>query len=173
MNLDRKQQKIKIFNSFLSDIASLSTSQTLKVGAMALKRDFSKIGSFGYNGSYPNARINPETGGEEDSLSPGMSGFVHAEMNLVAKFRESNPEDYIVLLTHSPCEICTKILINSGFRYIYWQEEYRNTSHLSILEEAGVYHGTIDMLISHYESISEERNGKIEQRHPTSRNDVL
>jgi deoxycytidylate deaminase len=76
------------------------------------------------------ATINQETGTEEESLEPGHSGFVHAEMNMIAKFREHDPENYVVLLSHSPCSVCAKLLINADFQYIFWKEEYRETSHL-------------------------------------------
>lgn len=156
MSDKRKQQKIQVFTDFVSKIADLSVSQTLKVGAIALKIDFSKIGSFGYNGSYTGACYNPETGGEEESLQSGLSGFVHAEMNLVAKFREHDPENYIILLTHSPCDVCMKLIINSGFKYVYWKEYYRVTNHLDVFNQLGIKSGDFKMFIYDYETILEE-----------------
>jgi len=153
MQNQRKIKKIEVFTDFVSEISQLSVSQTLKVGAMAVKVDFSKIGSFGYNGSYIGADTNPETGGEEDSLASGHSGFVHAEMNLIAKFHESDPENYMILLTHSPCEICMKLIINSGFRYVFWKQEYRMTEHLSILSRVGIVNGDFEALKNNYETI--------------------
>lgn len=156
MSDKRKHQKIQVFTDFVSKIAELSVSQTLKVGAIALKIDFSKIGSFGYNGSYTGACYNPETGGEEESLQSGLSGFVHAEMNLVAKFREHDPENYIILLTHSPCDVCMKLIINSGFKYVYWKEYYRVTNHLDVFNQLGIKSGDFKMFIYDYETILEE-----------------
>jgi dCMP deaminase len=153
MQNERRQKKVKVFTDFVSEIANLSVSQTLKVGAMAVKIDLSKIGSFGYNGSYTGASTNPVTGGEEESLDSGNSGFVHAEMNLVAKFHESDPENYIILLTHSPCDICMKLIINSGFRYVFWKDEYRMTGHLSILDKLGIKNGNFESLNNHYNTI--------------------
>jgi dCMP deaminase len=153
MKNERRLKKIGVFTDFVSEVAQLSVSQTLKVGAMAIKVDFSKIGSFGYNGSYSGAEKNAETSGEEDSLSPGLSGFVHAEMNLIAKFRESDPENYIVLLTHSPCEVCMKLIINSGFRYVFWKQEYRKTDHLKVFERLGILSGSFEILKENYETI--------------------
>lgn len=154
---NRKIKKLKVFTDFVSNIAELSVSQTLKVGAMAVRADLSKIGSFGYNGSYPGAEINNETGGEENCLVSGSSGFVHAEMNLIAKFREQDPENYIVLLTHSPCDICMKLIVNSGFRFVFWKEYYRVTEHLKVLDKLGVRHGTFEDLNNFYETILEGR----------------
>jgi dCMP deaminase len=126
----RALEKIKVFVGILEGISTLSTSSRLKVSAIAFRRDFKGIAAFGYNGSYKNAEINQETGTEEESLLPGHSGFVHAEMNMIAKFREQDPENYVVFLTHSPCSVCAKLLINADFRYVFWKEEYRETSHL-------------------------------------------
>jgi dCMP deaminase len=150
---NRKLKKIEVFTNFVSEIAELSVSQTLKVGAMAIKIDFSKIGSFGYNGSYTGAKHNDSTGGEEESLTAGMSGFVHAEMNLVAKFREPDPENYIILLTHSPCDICMKLIINSGFKYVFWKQPYRMVDHLQILDDLGISNGDFEILKNNYQTI--------------------
>ncbi len=81
----RLRLKVNVAKKILLNISDLSVASTLKVACMALKKDFSKIASFGYNGSYSGADINEDTGTEEDSLTPGESGFIHAEMNMIAK----------------------------------------------------------------------------------------
>lgn len=148
---NRIQHKIDTFAKVIEDISQLSNASTKKVACMALHKHFTKIASFGYNGSYMNAPINPITGTEEESLEPGQSGFIHAEVNMIAKFRESNPEDYMVLLTLSPCKMCTKILVNSGFKYIFWIEDYREQEHLHIFDECGITYGNIEFLKKIYE----------------------
>ncbi len=129
-NLKRTVEKVEVFEEILQKISSLSTSSSLKVAAIAFRRDFKNIAAFGYNGSFKNAEINTETGTEEESLEPGKSGFVHAEMNMIAKFREQDSENYAVFLTHSPCTVCAKLLINADFKFVYWLNEYRETAHL-------------------------------------------
>jgi dCMP deaminase len=114
---------------------------------MALRNDFSRIASFGYNGSFTGDTIKDETGTEEDSLVPGCSGFIHAEINMIAKFQEKDPENYIVLLTLSPCKMCSKVLINSGFKHIYWINDYRDQSHFDMFEPIGISYGNLDTLI--------------------------
>ena len=69
----RLQSKIETFTDILKSIRDISNSSTTKVGCIALRKDFSKIASFGYNGSYSGAEVNSETGTEEDSLVPGES----------------------------------------------------------------------------------------------------
>lgn len=148
MEKKRKIQKIEVFKNILLGIASLSVSQTTKVGCIAFKKNFSRISSFGYNGTYPGAPINSETGGEEISLVPGCSGFLHAEDNMVAKFHERDPENHIVFVTLSPCRECTIRLVNAGFKEVYWIETYRITEHLEIFDKCGVKYGTIEEYIT-------------------------
>ena len=149
--IERAKQKIKVYTDFLENIRTLSTSSRLKVSCIIIKKDFTKIASFGYNGNYFNAPINPETGTEEESLEPGKDGYIHAEQNSLAKFREYDPENYIVLISHSPCQSCCKLLVNSGFKWIYWIHEYRETDHLKIIfENTGVTGGNIENFTNDY-----------------------
>jgi dCMP deaminase len=142
--MQRTIQKLDAFINIAKTLASLSTSSKLKVGCVIFKKDFSKIASIGYNGAYKNAPIHDTTGTEEESLAPGKSGFIHAEINAIAKFREYTTEDYVVLVTHSPCEHCAKVLANAGFKHVYWIEEYRITEHLSsIFSRTDVKYGKV------------------------------
>lgn len=150
---DRTLSKIDSFSKILTEISLLSNASTKKVGCMALHKNFTKIASFGYNGSYAGAPINPLTGTEEDSLEPGCSGFIHAEINMIAKFQERDPENYIILLTLSPCVMCAKTLINSGFKNIFWIEDYREQSHLNMFDRCGIQYGNIDKLKEIYDDI--------------------
>ena len=151
----RLQSKIETFTDILKSIRDISNSSTTKVGCIALRKDFSKIASFGYNGSYSGAEVNSETGTEEDSLYPGESGFIHAEVNMIAKFKEYDPENYIILLTLSPCKMCTKILINAGFKHVYWIDDYRNLEHLAIFNLCKITNGPITNLVNDYHLIKD------------------
>jgi len=144
--VNRSKQKLSIFSNIVEEISSLSISSRLKVGALAVKYDYTKIASFGYNGSYKNAPVYEDTGTEEESLIPGESGLIHAEINMIAKFREPDPENYIVLLTHSPCKMCTKVLVNAGFKHVHWINDYRETDHLKIFADCGIEYGNINNL---------------------------
>jgi dCMP deaminase len=149
--IDRAKQKLEVFRQILLQISTLSTSSRLKVACIIVKKDFTKIASFGYNGNYFNAPINEETSTEEESLEPGKDGFIHAEINAIAKFREHDPQNYIVVVSHSPCANCAKVLANSGFKYIYWNEQYRETSHIdSIFTRSFITHGNWEKLLQDY-----------------------
>jgi len=151
--ISRVSYKIDTFSDILLNISTLSNASTKKVACMAIHKRFTKIASFGYNGSYMGAPINSLTNTEEESLVPGESGFIHAEVNMIAKFREYDPENYIILLTLSPCKMCTKILVNSGFRHVYWVEDYREKDHLSIFDECGITYGNLEKLKLDYNNI--------------------
>ena len=116
----RFRQKVEAFIDIALSLKSLSVSQTNKVSCIIFKKDFSEIASIGYNGRYPGCPINPLTGGEEISLEPGMSGFVHAEVNAAIKFSrpQSEIKDYVVLCTLSPCLNCAQVIVNKGFKYV-------------------------------------------------------
>lgn len=149
--IKRAQQKIKVFKTVLEEISTLSTSSRLKVSCIIVKKDFTKIASFGYNGNYFNAPINPETGTEEESLEPGKDGFIHAEQNAIAKFRENDPENYIVMIMYSPCSNCAKLLVNSGFKHVYWVNSYRVVDHIEkIFSNCNVSGGDFKQLEKDY-----------------------
>lgn len=151
VKIRRLGKKIRVYADIVRSISELSAASIKKVGCMAIKSDFSKMASFGYNGSYPGASVYEETGSIEESLEPGQSGLIHAEINMVAKFQENNPEDYIVILTLSPCKHCTKVLCTAGFKHIYWIEEYRCTDHFYILDDCGVNYGNLKKLSEDYQ----------------------
>ncbi|HBY67639.1 MAG TPA: hypothetical protein DEG69_07735 [Flavobacteriaceae bacterium] len=148
----RLDQKIEIYSEIVKSISKLSAASTMIVGCMAIKKDFSKMASYGYNGSYPGAEVYEQTGTVEESLEKGQSGLIHAEINMIAKFQEPDPENYIVILTLSPCKDCTKVLCTAGFKHVYWLEQYRCTDHLDIFDKCGVTYGDTKKLSSDYHS---------------------
>ena len=50
----------------------------------------------------------------------------------------NNPKRKILYVTLSPCRMCAKAIINSGIDEVVFNEEYRDTSGLDILTDAGV-----------------------------------
>jgi deoxycytidylate deaminase len=104
----------------------------LKVGALLIPHDFSKILSVGYNGW--------EKGGtnEPDSLEPGMSGAVHAELNTLIKACIPNENCYLYC-SHSCCRVCARCIVNFGkITHFVYETEYRDTSGLDILRASGI-----------------------------------
>jgi dCMP deaminase len=113
-------------------IAERSYDPTLKVGAIVVSDDNTRMLSAGYNGNY--------SGGpnERESLEPGGSGFLHAEINCVIKCDYNYAKKKVMYVTHSPCRQCCKVIVNAGISSVIYDIEYRDTSGLHILKESGI-----------------------------------
>ncbi len=65
---------------------------------------------------------------------------VHAEQNAIAQAAKLgiSLEGATLYVTHQPCVICTKIIINAGIKKVVYKEGYPDEFSLQILSEAGV-----------------------------------
>ena len=118
-------------------LALRSTCERLMVGA-TIVRD-KRIIAGGYNGS---------TSGSVHCIDAGcyvLEGHcvrtIHAEMNAIlqcAKFGVAT-EGAEIYVTHFPCLNCTKAIIQSGIKTIYYAEDYRNQPYaMELLKEEEV-----------------------------------
>lgn len=97
----------------------LSCSPSRKVGCTITNSSYDEIYSFGFNGD--------ERGGSNvsESLTPGESGWIHAEENALLKL--GSHQNCTMFLTDSPCDLCAKKIINSGkIKEVYYLREYRD-----------------------------------------------
>jgi dCMP deaminase len=113
--------------------ANLSHCRRRKVGALIVKDGM--IISDGFNGApkgFPNDC--------EDHNGDTYWYILHAEANAILKVaRSSQSTDGATLyITTSPCRDCSKLIIQSGIRRLIYSDEYRDTSGLIILREAGI-----------------------------------
>lgn len=113
-------------------IAERSYDPRLKVGAIVVTEDNTQMLAVGYNGNYK--------GGPHyhESVEPGKSGFIHAEMNALVKCDFNTFKAKHMYVTHSPCRACCKLIINAGIRRVVYGEPYRDPSGLELLRDAGV-----------------------------------
>jgi len=121
-----------IWIEFASNIARRSIDPKHKVGAVIVTTDNTQVLALGYNGDHkggPNCR---------DSMKEGASGLIHAEINALIKCDYNNPKDKKMYVTLSPCEVCSKAIVNSGIKEVIFLERYRDTKGICILEESGV-----------------------------------
>ncbi len=123
----------KTWMEFANLIAKRSYDPRHQVGAVVVTNDNTQVLSVGYNGNY--------SGGpnEVESETPGESGMLHAEINALLKSDYNNPKVKIMYVTLSPCRMCAKAIINAGIDKIVYDEEYRDTSGLKLLKEAGIH----------------------------------
>lgn len=113
-------------------ISKRSYDPRLQVGSIIVTDDNSQLLSLGYNGNYkggPN---------EVDSKQPGESGFIHAEVNALVKCDYNHHKKKIMYVTHSPCVMCAKLIVNGGISEVVYDVQYRDTSGITILLTSGV-----------------------------------
>lgn len=120
------------------NLSHRSTCARLRVGTVIASVDHRRILSWGYNG---NASGLPN---RCDSSEPGKCGCLHSEENAVINCVEPRTEQKIVYVTHSPCVMCAKRLINlGGVVKVIYGEKYRDTAGVDLLANYGlvVQHG--------------------------------
>lgn len=108
---------------FAIDLSSRGTCDRAYVGCVITKDN--RVISTGYNGSLPGQPHCNEKG--HLLVNNHCVRTTHAEMNaLMFAAKEGislkNSEIYI---THSPCVLCTKLIIMSGIKKIYYNKEYK------------------------------------------------
>lgn len=114
-------------------LAERSTCRRLQVGTVITSTDFRKVLAVGYNG---NAAGLPN---DCDSEEPGNCGCLHSEENAVINCDAPRYEEKVVFVTHLPCVMCAKRLINLGnVRVVYYGEEYRLADSLALFARAGI-----------------------------------
>lgn len=113
--------------------AENSYCQRRKVGAIIVKD--SMIISDGYNGT-PSGFENVC----EDETGMTKPYVLHAEANAITKVaRSNNSSDGATLyITASPCVECAKLIIQAGIRRVVYNELYRITDGIDLLQRAGI-----------------------------------
>ena len=109
-----------------------SVDPRYKVGAIIVSMDNTQVLSIGYNGDYkggPN---------EVESTGPGMSGFLHAEVNCLIKCDFNHHKSKKMYVKLSPCKMCAKAIINGGIEEVIYEEEYRYASGIELLKKTGI-----------------------------------
>ena len=115
-------------------IAQRSHSPRTKVGSVIVTSDNHCVLSLGYNGIESGSELN-----EPDSLLPGEEGTIHSEINSLIKMPYDDVREKKMYLTHSPCKICARAIINATtIKTVIYEIEYRDTTGLEILFKRGV-----------------------------------
>jgi dCMP deaminase len=114
------------------NISERSYDPRLKVGAIVVSEDNTRLLSLGYNGNY---RGGPN---EAESDQPGQSGMIHAEVNALIKCDYNFNRKKIMYLTHAPCVSCAKLIVNADISSVIYDFEYRDMSGLKILRNSRI-----------------------------------
>ncbi len=125
--------------------AKRSTCMRRSVGAVIVK-DRRAIAT-GYNGAPRGIAHCEERGGcirQQMNIPSGqrheLCMALHAEQNAIiqAAAMGNSIEGGTIYITHQPCAICAKMIINSGITRIVIKEGYPDELAAAILEEAGL-----------------------------------
>lgn len=125
--------------------AKRSTCLRRNVGAVIVKDRH--IIATGYNGAPRGLKHCDEKGGclrQQLGVPSGqrheLCRALHAEQNAIiqAATLGQSIEDGTIYVTHQPCVICAKMIINAGIKRIVVREAYPDEMATEILDEAGI-----------------------------------
>ena len=126
------------FMRLAETVAMRGTCDRAYVGCVLVNSE-NRIVSTGYNGSIKGNAHCDEIG---HTMRDGHCiATIHAEMNaLLYCAKEGIPvKDTICYVTHFPCLNCTKSLIQSGIKKIYYRNAYRMDEYaVELLEKNGI-----------------------------------
>lgn len=126
------------FMTITRHVAERSTCTRAKVGAL-IARDKNILAS-GYNGSPAGMPHCTDVGclvysstTPTGEIEENCFRTIHAEINAIAQAAKNGAtiRDADIYITHTPCIHCLKVLINTGIRRIFYEQEYK----LHTLEE--------------------------------------
>ncbi|MBW2710230.1 MAG: cytidine/deoxycytidylate deaminase family protein [Deltaproteobacteria bacterium] len=132
------------FMSITRMVATRSTCLRRHVGAILVKEN--RILATGYNGAPAGLKHCIEVGclREKASIPSGtrheLCRALHAEQNAIvqAAYHGISIAGSTLYCTNKPCVICSKMLINSGIKKIFFDEAYDDALADALLDEAGI-----------------------------------
>ena len=125
--------------------AKRSTCLRRQVGAVIVQDKH--VVATGYNGAPKGIPHCAEMGGcyrEKNNVPSGerheLCRALHAEQNAIiqAATYAQGIDGATIYITHQPCVICAKMIINAGIRRVIYQEGYPDPFSLELFGEAGV-----------------------------------
>jgi dCMP deaminase len=129
------KDKHQFFMGIAKEIANASYCKRAKVGAILVKDE--NIISFGYNGT-PSGFENVCECEDEDKTRKEV---LHAESNAITKCAKSTYSSLnsTLYITLSPCFECSKLIIQSGIKEVYYLNQYRDTAGIELLKKSNIY----------------------------------
>ncbi len=123
----------EIYLKLAASLASRSTCKRMRVGTVITSTDFRKVLAVGYNG---NASGLPN---QCDRDEQGNCGCLHSEENAVINCDTPRDVGKFAFVTHLPCAMCAKRLINLGnVRKVFYGIDYRSVTSLGLFQAVGI-----------------------------------
>ena len=132
--MDKKQHKYDVaYLKMAKEWGQLSHCERKQVGALIVKDGM--IISDGFNGT-PAGFENPC----EDDEGYTKWYVLHAEANAILKVAKStnNCKNATLYITLSPCKECSKLILQAGITRVVYLKNYKDTSGIDFLTEAGI-----------------------------------
>ena len=126
----------KYFMDIALEVAKRSTCERAQVGAVIVKEK--RILTTGYNGSPRGLPHCYDVGCLMDNGHCVRT--LHAEQNAIiqAALHGVITEGATIYVTHQPCFLCAKMIINAGLIGIVYDKEYPDDRSREFLEQAGI-----------------------------------
>ena len=137
----------KRFMNIAREVASWSSCirNNRQVGAVIVKDK--RILTTGYNGAPEGIKSCQERGvcmrdklGVESGTRAELCYSIHAEQNALLQAAKMgiNVAGATIYITHQPCSICARLLINSGIARIVYEQDYPDKFSLEILGQTNI-----------------------------------
>jgi dCMP deaminase len=120
------------FLTITRQVAERSTCTRAKVGAVIVRDK--NILATGYNGAPAGLPHCTEVGclvytsrTPTGEVEENCFRTIHAEINAIAQAAKNGASirDADIYITHTPCIHCLKVLINTGIRRVFYEQEYK------------------------------------------------
>ena len=149
--MKKQQNKQKMWDERYMKVAEMIASwstcirENRQVGAVIVKNN--RIVSTGYNGAPSGIKSCMERGKclrddlkIESGTRQEMCYSVHAEQSAIVQAAKMgiSIDGASIYVTHQPCSLCSRMLINSGIKRIVYKQNYPDKFSLSLLKEAGI-----------------------------------
>ena len=140
--MDNKKERPSfesVYMNFAKEISNRSSCHRLQVGTVITSTDFRKVLAVGYNGNAAGLT----NGCDRDEV--GNCGCLHSEENAVINCDSPRSVEKFVFVTHLPCIMCAKRLINLGnVKKVFFETDYRKRESIHALVTAGIQIFKID-----------------------------
>jgi dCMP deaminase len=123
----------EIYLKLAETLAERSTCQRLKVGTVITSTDYRKVLAVGYNGNASGLA------NQCDRDEAGNCGCLHSEENAVINCDSPRQVEKFVFVTHLPCAMCAKRLINLGnVKKVFYRQDYRKRESIELFSQVRI-----------------------------------
>jgi dCMP deaminase len=132
------------FMQIVEIVKTRSTCLRRQVGALVVRDK--RILATGYNGAPMGCKHCAEIGCLRDKLNipsgqrQELCRASHAEQNAIAQaaYSGTSIKGGTLYITHQPCSICAKMIINAGIVKVVFRGDYPDDLAMDLLQEAGI-----------------------------------